>query len=114
MNHPNHRWSVKPEDLYDIPDGTLLEIWNGQGHINNLGGGDGAGQAKSGEERSSDDRPSAEGFWDFLLSRAKRIWGVVASRGSADAPGGTEAPILLKNRPQPSQYLAKPVSSTAK
>ncbi len=66
VNHPNYRWSVKPEDLYDIPDGTLLEIWNGQGHINNLGGGDGNG----------DERPSAEGFWDILLSRGKHIWGV--------------------------------------
>jgi hypothetical protein len=66
VNHPNYDWSVKPEDLYDIPDGTLLEIWNGQGLINNLGGDDGAGDA----------RASAEGFWDILLSHGKRIWGV--------------------------------------
>jgi hypothetical protein len=66
VNHPNYRWSVKPEDLYNVPDGTLLEIWNGQGHINNLGGGN----------RQDDVRPSAEGFWDILLSRGKHIWGV--------------------------------------
>lgn len=66
VNHPNYRWSVKPEDLYNIPDGTLLEIWNGQGQINNLGGADGKG----------DSRPSAEGFWDVLLSRGKHIWAV--------------------------------------
>ena len=66
VNHPNYRWSVKPEDLYNIPDGTLLEIWNGQGHINNLGG----------EVAPGDVRPSAEGFWDILLSRGKRVWGV--------------------------------------
>lgn len=66
VNHPNYRWSVKPEDLYNIPDGTLLEIWNGQGHINNLGG----------EVSPGDIRPSAEGLWDILLSRGKRIWGV--------------------------------------
>jgi hypothetical protein len=66
VNHPNYRWSVRPEDLYSIPDGTLLEIWNGQGQINNLGGTDTGG----------DVRPSAEGFWDILLSRGKRIWGV--------------------------------------
>jgi hypothetical protein len=68
VNHPNYRWSVKPSDLYDIPDYTLLEIWNGQGQINNLGGNDGAG----------DDRPSAEGYWDTLLSRGKVIWGVAS------------------------------------
>lgn len=66
VNHPNYRWSVKPEDLYNIPDGTLLEIWNGQGHINNLGG----------EVAPGDVRPSAEGLWDILLSRGKRVWGV--------------------------------------
>lgn len=66
VNHPNYRWSVKPDDLYNIPDGTLLEIWNGQGHINNLGGDDGHG----------DVRPSAEDLWDILLSRGQRVWGV--------------------------------------
>ena len=71
VNHPNYRWSVKPADLDDVPDGTLLEIWNGIGEINNLGGDDGAG----------DVRPSAEGYWDYLLSRGKIIWGV----GSDDA-----------------------------
>ena len=71
VNHPNYMWSVKPEDLYDVPNGTLLEIWNGQGHINNLGGTSDKG----------DIRPRAEGYWDILLSRGKVIWGV----GSDDA-----------------------------
>ena len=66
INHPDYRWSVKPDDLYDVPNGCLLEIWNGQGHINNLGGTDDKG----------DFRPSAEGFWDILLSRGKIVWGV--------------------------------------
>jgi len=71
VNHPNYKWSVKPEDLFTIPDGTLLEIWNGHGAVNNLGGSDGAG----------DVRPAAEGYWDILLSRGKIVWGV----GSDDA-----------------------------
>jgi hypothetical protein len=71
INHPNYRWSVKPEDLFDVPNGCLFEVWNGQGHINNLGGTDDKG----------DTRPSAEGYWDILLSRGKVIWGV----GSDDA-----------------------------
>jgi hypothetical protein len=66
VNHPNYHWSVRPEDLLNIPDGTLLEVWNGQGGINNLGGDDGAG----------DVRPSAEGYWDYLLTKGKIIWGV--------------------------------------
>jgi hypothetical protein len=66
INHPNYRWSVKPEDLYDVSDGCLLEVWNGLGSINNLGGTDDKGDA----------RPSAEGYWDILLSRGKIIWAV--------------------------------------
>jgi hypothetical protein len=81
INHPNYRWSVRPKDLYDVPDGCLLEIWNGQGHINNLGGTDDKG----------DTRPSAEGYWDILLSRGKVIWGV----GSDDSHqyGPTAGPL---------------------
>ena len=72
---------MKPEDLYDIPDGSLPEIWNGQGHINNLGGDDGRG----------DVRPSAEGFWDILLSRGRRVWGDDShhfSEPEVNDPGG--------------------------
>lgn len=74
VNHPNLFWAVHPEDLRDIPDGTLLEIRNngigpsvmGPAAPNNLGGDDGQGNVS----------PSAEGFWDNLLSRGKVIWGV--------------------------------------
>ncbi len=68
VNHPNYAWSLKPEDLDGLPDGTLLEIWNGLEGINNVGGDDGKG----------DVRPSSEGFWDHLLSRGKIIWAVGA------------------------------------
>src|ERR1700722_6917767 len=79
INHPNYRWSVKPEDLYDVPNGCLIEVWNGQGHINNLGGTDDKG----------DTRPSAEGFWDILLSRGKVIW-AVGSDDSHDFGSGAD------------------------
>lgn len=85
VNHPNYRWSVRPEDLNDIPDGTLLEIWNGLETINNLGGGDGNG----------DVRPSAEGYWDYLLSRGKIVWGV-GSDDSHDAEGRGQAWIVVR------------------
>ncbi|MGE4411209.1 MAG: CehA/McbA family metallohydrolase [Sphingobium sp.] len=68
VNHPNYLWSLKPEDLDALPDGSLLEIWNGIGETNNLGGGDGMG----------DKRPSGEGFWDHALSLGKVVWGVGA------------------------------------
>jgi hypothetical protein len=89
VNHPNYRWSVKPEDLYNIPDGTLLEIWNGQGHINNLGG----------EVTPGDVRPSAEGLWDILLSRGKRVWGV----GSDDSHDFKESGVSNPGDAAPGQ-----------
>jgi len=84
VNHPNYRWSVRPEDLNDIPDGTFLEIWNGLNTINNLGGADGAG----------DVRPSAEGYWDYLLSRGRIVWGV-GSDDSHDLAGRGHAWIVV-------------------
>jgi hypothetical protein len=78
VNHPNYHWSVKPEDLFDIPDGCLIEVWNGQGHINNLGGTDDQG----------DTRPSAEGYWDILLSRGKVIWAVGSDDSHIFTPSG--------------------------
>ncbi|WP_129790759.1 CehA/McbA family metallohydrolase [Sphingosinicella sp. CPCC 101087] len=82
FNHPNYVWSVKPADLDTVPDGALIEVWNGLDGINNLGGDDGQG----------DVRPSAEGYWDYLLSRGKIIWGVGADdahvfKGESATPG---------------------------
>jgi hypothetical protein len=66
INHPNAYWSVKPEDLFDVPDHSLFEIWNGLFNINNLGGTDDAGRAS----------PSTEEMWDQLLSHGQILWAV--------------------------------------
>lgn len=66
VNHPNFRWSVKLAELLDLPDSTLLEVWNGHSDVNNLGGADSAGNSF----------PSHEAVWDSLLTRGKTIWGV--------------------------------------
>jgi len=82
VNHPNYAWSLKPGDFDNVPDGTLLEIWNGLDGINNLGGDDGKG----------DVRPTSEGYWDYLLSRGKIIWATAADdahifKGEHATPG---------------------------
>jgi hypothetical protein len=82
INHPNYMWSVKPEDLSGVPDGVLLEIWNGQGRINNLGGAVATG----------DVRPSAEGYWDWLLSRGKIVWGVATDDSHSFKEPGVNDP----------------------
>jgi len=89
INHPNYHWSVRPQDLYDIPDGSLLEIWNGQRRINNLGGDAGNG----------DLRPSAAGYWDILLSRGKIVWGV----GSDDSHSFQPPDLYNPDRAPPGQ-----------
>lgn len=66
VNHPNAWWSVRVNDLYGIPDTTLLEIWNGAPETNNLGGVDDSGRAIL----------STEAIWDTLLTRGKVVWGV--------------------------------------
>lgn len=66
VNHPNFRWSVRLEDLIDVPDSTLMEIWNGHPQVYNLGGTDSSGRAV----------PSAEALWDSLLTRGKVMFGV--------------------------------------
>jgi hypothetical protein len=78
INHPNLLWTVRPQDLKDVPDGTLIEVWNGTSIANNLGGTDGAGDA----------RPSAEGLWDVLLSQGKIIWGVGSDDSHEDGDRG--------------------------
>lgn len=66
VNHPNFRWSVKPQDLAALTGPFLLEIANGFPSANNLGGLD-----DNGEEA-----PSTEAFWDVVLSQGKTAWAV--------------------------------------
>jgi hypothetical protein len=68
VNHPNFRWSVGLADMAALPDSTLFEVWNSQPHINNLGGGDGAGHVAL----------STEALWDSLLTRGTLLFGVAS------------------------------------
>ena len=61
INHPNFIWSVRLEDLVELPDSVLLEISNMHTGVNN--GGD-------------DKSPPVEALWDSLLTRGKTIFGV--------------------------------------
>jgi hypothetical protein len=66
VNHPNWRWSVRLDDLAEIPDSTLLEIANAHTGVNNGGGVDETGRRA----------PSAEALWDSLLTRGKLLFAV--------------------------------------
>jgi hypothetical protein len=66
VNHPNFRWSVKPEHVSELTGPFLLEIANGFPSANNLGGIDERGNVLL----------STEALWDVLLSAGKVAWGV--------------------------------------
>ena len=61
INHPNFRWAFGYEELRQIRNDKLFEIWNGHPQVHNLGGGD-------------DD--SLEDIWDRLLTDGKRLYGI--------------------------------------
>jgi hypothetical protein len=61
VNHPNFVWSVRLQDLVDLPDSVLMEIANAHTGVNNAGDGE---------------TPSTEALWDSLLTRGKTVFGV--------------------------------------
>jgi hypothetical protein len=76
VNHPNFRWSVRPDDMSGLPDSTLFEVWNGHPSINNLGGGNGNGETFL----------STEALWDTLLTRGTLLFGVASDDSHAFRP----------------------------
>lgn len=61
INHPNFGWAFGAEELAQVSDDRLLEIYNGHPAVHNDGGGD---------------APGMEAVWDYLLTRGKRIYGI--------------------------------------
>jgi hypothetical protein len=39
INHPNYRWSITTDELRQIQNNKLFEIYNGHPEVNNVGGG---------------------------------------------------------------------------
>jgi len=61
INHPNYGWAFGAEELAQVANDRLLEIFNGHPTVHNEGGG---GYA------------SLEEIWDVLLAGGKRIYGI--------------------------------------
>lgn len=66
VNHPNYRWSVRLNDVVNLPDSTLFEIANAHTLVNNPGSANADGRVV----------PSTEALWDSLLSRGKVLFAV--------------------------------------
>ena len=61
INHPNFRWAFSQNELLQINNDQLLEIFNGHPLVNNFGG---------------EGWPSMEQVWDHLLTNGKKIYGI--------------------------------------
>ena len=61
INHPNFRWAITPEELQQVRNNRLFEIFNGHPQVNNLGGGG---------------VPGMEEAWDAILSSGTLLYGI--------------------------------------
>jgi hypothetical protein len=61
INHPNFRWSITTDELRQVQNNKLFEIYNGHPQVNNLGGGGVAG---------------AEAAWDAILTSGTLLYGI--------------------------------------
>ncbi len=61
LNHPNYKWSVTPDELRQVNDMKLFEVWNGSPTVHNFGGGGSL---------------SLEEMWDVVLSAGREIYGI--------------------------------------
>jgi hypothetical protein len=61
INHPNFQWALTADDLSQVRNNKLFEIYNGHPQVNNLGGGQ---------------MPGLEEVWDRLLSNGTLLYGI--------------------------------------
>ncbi|MEK6613169.1 MAG: CehA/McbA family metallohydrolase [Gemmatimonadota bacterium] len=61
INHPNFRWAITADELKQIKNNKLFEIYNGHPQVNNLGGGG---------------VPGLEEAWDAILTSGLMLYGI--------------------------------------
>jgi hypothetical protein len=65
INHPNFGWAITADELKQVRNTKLFEIFNGHPQVNNLGGGG---------------VPGLEEVWDTLLSGGLLLYGLAVGR----------------------------------
>ena len=61
IDHPNFHWAITAEELRQLQNNKLFEIYNGHPQVNNLGGGG---------------VPGLEEMWDIILQSGKLMYGL--------------------------------------
>jgi hypothetical protein len=79
INHPNYEWAITADDLKQVQNDKLFEVYNGHHLVNNFGGGG---------------VPGMEEVWDRILSSGKLMYGladddahVFKQPGNPNVPG---------------------------
>lgn len=79
INHPNFGWAITVDELKQVENTKLFEVYNGHPAVNNLGGGG---------------VPGMDEVWDRILSSGKLIYGIAdddahffKQPGNPDVPG---------------------------
>jgi len=87
INHPNFGWAITADQLGQVRNNRLFEIYNGHPQVNNLGGGG---------------VPGLEEVWDAILSSGTVLYGVavddahVFKRHSPDVAGPGRGWIVVR------------------
>ena len=61
INHPNFEWAITADELRQVSNNRLFELYNGHPHVNNQGG---CGV------------PGLEEMWDTILSSGTLVYGI--------------------------------------
>ena len=61
INHPNYRWSITADELRQVQNNRLFEIYNGHPEVNLAGGGG---------------VPGLEEVWDSILTKGVLLYGI--------------------------------------
>ena len=88
INHPNFAWSITREELQQVRNNRVFEIFNGHPQVNNLGGGG---------------VPGMEEVWDAILSNGTLLYGIAVDDahtfkdpGNPNVPGPGRGWVLVR------------------
>lgn len=89
INHPNFGWAITREELQQVRNNRLFEIFNGHPQVNNLGGGG---------------VPGTEEIWDAILSSGTLLYGIAVDDahnfkdpGNANVPGPGRGWVMVRS-----------------
>jgi hypothetical protein len=88
INHPNFTWSIAGDELRQLRNNRLFEIFNGHPSVNNLGGGG---------------VPGLEEVWDTILTSGVLLYGIAVDDahyfkqpGNPDVPGPGRGWVVVR------------------